>query len=100
MDTILQQPYPESFYNICRFNYEWGIGKIYTEGYPHGKGFFLFQREFNNQFLGQLGDVFNPKDIESAITLGNEMGYGENLNCRRSMGVRSGIRLCHFRHQC
>lgn len=31
MDTILQQPYPESFYKICKFNYEWGIGKIYTE---------------------------------------------------------------------
>jgi hypothetical protein len=88
MDTILQQPYPESFYKICKFNYEWRIGKIYTEeDIRIAKASSLFQREFNNQFLGQQGDVFYPKDIESAITLGNEMGYEVNLNCRRSMGV-------------
>ena len=74
LDTILQQPYPESFYKICKFNYEWGLGKIYTEeDIRIAKASNSFQREFNNQFLGQQGDVFNPKDIESAITLGNEM---------------------------
>jgi hypothetical protein len=88
LDTILQQSYPESFYKICKFNYEWGLGKIYTdEDIRVARASSSFQREFNNQFLGQQGDEFNPKDIESAIVLGNEMGYEVNLNCRRTMGI-------------
>ena len=88
MDAILQQPYPESFYKICKFNYQWGLGKIYTEeDILVAKASSSFEREYNNAFLGQQGDVFAPKDIEAAIVLGNEMGYEVNLNCRRTMGI-------------
>lgn len=92
LDTILQQPYPESFYKVCKFNYEWGVGKIYTaEDIRIAKASSSFEREYNNAFVGQEGDVFNSKDIDSAIILGDKIGYSVNHHCRHIMGLDPSI---------
>lgn len=88
MDQILSQPWNESFYKTIKFPYTWGLGKIYTEeDIKIAKASASFEKEFNNKFLGQIGDVFQGKDIDAAIALGEKMGYDVNPSCAKVMGI-------------
>lgn len=60
-----------SIYVKKMYNYEWGIGKVYSkEDIAKAMKSSTFEREYNLQYLGLEGNVFNPEDIAFAIELG------------------------------
>lgn len=77
---------------MCRFNYEWGIGRIYTdEDIRIAKASSSFEREYNNQFVGQEGDVFNIEDINASTKLGNQIGYAIDIKITHIMGLDPSV---------
>jgi len=88
LHQVLNQPWEKSFYKICKFNWEWGIGKIYSEeDIEIARSSVSFQQEYNLAFVGQAGDIINPDAITAAIELGKQLGFKINLNARHVMGV-------------
>jgi hypothetical protein len=59
-----------SIYHKIFLNYEWGIGKIYDPlTIEKAKLAGTFEQEYNLQYQGKVGNVFNIKDIQMAQTL-------------------------------
>ena len=55
-------------YKRIFLDYTYGIGKIYTaDEIEQAKQSPSFEREYNLEYLGRIGNVFHTKDIESAI---------------------------------
>jgi hypothetical protein len=68
MYKILSQPFEESFYKILKFDYTWGIEKIYTkEDIEIAKASSSFQREYNLQFAGLEGNLLSQIAIDRCI---------------------------------
>jgi hypothetical protein len=67
MSEILQEE--NSLYNKISLPYKIGVGTIYTEELIKKQMQSpSFQQEYNLQFLGEIGNIFNPLDIQEAIT--------------------------------
>ena len=55
-------------------DYHYGIGKIYTqEEIDKAKLSPGFEREYGCQYLGLVGNVFSPLQIDKAIELGEQI---------------------------
>jgi hypothetical protein len=70
---IEQEPEDRCMYRRLFFNYQWGIGKMFTQEeidlqrYSPG-----FDREYDLKYSGKIGNVFSDLDIETALSLGEE----------------------------
>jgi hypothetical protein len=79
-------------YKRLFLDYTYGIGKIYTaEEIQKAKASPSFEREYNLEYLGKIGNVFHTKDIEAAIEMGTKYNP-DNFNpyysfTSRSMGI-------------
>jgi hypothetical protein len=50
-------------------DYTYGLDKIYTrEEIQKAKASPSFEREYNLKYLGHVGNVFSPADIDAALT--------------------------------
>jgi len=72
--SILSQPFEQSFYKILKFDYTWGLGKIYTdEDIRIAKASDSFAREYNLQFAGVSGNVISSAALTRCQELGEAM---------------------------
>src|ERR687887_361922 len=78
-------------YKRIFLDYTYGIGKIYSqEEIEKAKASPSFEREYNLQYLGKIGNVFHTKDIEAAIEKGRKYSpdaIGSSYFTSRSMGI-------------
>ena len=64
---------PNSKYKKLFLGYELGLGKIYDPEYIAQKKLEPeFEREYNLKYLGKVGNVFSPSQIDKAIELGEQ----------------------------
>jgi hypothetical protein len=57
-----------------KYSYHVGVGKIYQESdIDEAKKSPSFQREYNLQYLGKIGNIFAPFIIDKAIALGEQL---------------------------
>jgi len=80
----------ECFYKKIFLPWTVGAGKIYSkEDIEIAKKSPSFEREYNLKYLGELGDVFNPEDINRAVELGKEVNYTipDQFAPAKSMGI-------------
>jgi hypothetical protein len=60
-------------YKRIFLDYNYGISKIYTaEEIEKAKQSPSFEREYNHNYLGKIGNVFHTKDTETAIEKGRK----------------------------
>lgn len=70
-DRIEKEPEETCIYKRILMDYTYGLDKIYTiEEIEKAKVSPSFEREYNLQYLGGIGDVFHTKDIDAAIEKG------------------------------
>ncbi|MGA9841428.1 MAG: hypothetical protein WBQ25_03860 [Nitrososphaeraceae archaeon] len=65
---IEKEPEETCIYKRLLLDYTYGLDKIYTrEEIEKAKASPSFEREYNLKYLGGIGNVFNPADIDAAI---------------------------------
>lgn len=65
---IFSKDQKDSIYKLYRFNYEWGLGTIFTKKeIEDQKRSDNFQQEYNLQFGGTIGNLFSQKAIDKNI---------------------------------
>ena len=70
---IEQEPEEQCIYRRLFLNYQWGLGKMFTqEEIDIQKISPSFDREYDLKYAGKLGNVFSTLDIERAIDLGEQ----------------------------
>ena len=70
---------PNSKYKKLFLGYELGLGKIYDPEYIAQKKLEPeFEREYNLKYLGKVGNVFSPSQIDKAIELGRVLQRDTN----------------------
>jgi hypothetical protein len=78
-------------YKRLFLDYTYGIGKIYTaEEIEKAKASPSFDREYNLEYLGKIGNVFHTKHIEAAIDKGgkyNPDAVSSSYFYPKSMGI-------------
>jgi len=62
-----------SIYNRIKLDYTYGLGKIYSEEeIQEQKRSPSFKQEYCCQYLGTIGNLFSPKQIDEIVKLGQE----------------------------
>jgi hypothetical protein len=70
-EKIEREPESNCIYKRIKLGYNYGLGKIYAnEEIEKAKQSPSFEREFNLKFLGKVGNVFSPLQIEECLELG------------------------------
>jgi len=65
---------PNSKYCKLKLDYTYGLDKIYDRAEIEKKKLDPeFEREYNLKYLGKVGNVFTPSQIDQCIQLGNEL---------------------------
>jgi len=65
---------PNSKYYKLKLDYTYGLDKMYDRKEIEKKKLDPeFEREYNLKYLGKVGNVFNPSQIDNCIKLGNEL---------------------------
>ena len=84
---------PNSKYKKLFLGYELGLGKIYDPEYIALKKLEPeFEREYNLKYLGLVGNVFSPSQIDKAIALGEQhKNLPINPYCIHALGVDVGM---------
>jgi hypothetical protein len=101
MHTILAQPFEESFYKILKLNYEWGVGKIYSEeDIKIAKMSSSFEREYNLSFNSPSGNCFSHSSIDRTIELSKKYPDIINKEASHSLGVDPGFGSSSFALVC
>ena len=90
---IEQEPEDTCLYKRITMDYHYGIGKIYTqEEIDKAKLSPGFDREYGCQYLGLVGNVFSPLQIDKAIELGEQYKHlAINPYAIHSIGVDIGF---------
>jgi len=69
-ESIEQETATQSLYHKIQLGYQRGLGTIYTQqDIDRARRSPSFEREYNLKYLGAIGNVFNPADIDAAIAL-------------------------------
>ena len=72
-DTIEREKENECIYKRIKLPYEYGLGKIYTqEEIDKQMQSPSFKREYCCQYLGTVGNVFTPVQIDEVVKLGQQ----------------------------
>ncbi len=67
-ERIEKEPEETCIYKRLLLDYTFGLDKIYTkQEIEKAKASPSFEREYNLKYLGGIGNVFNPADIDAAI---------------------------------
>jgi hypothetical protein len=86
---------PNSKYKKLFLGYELGLGKIYDPEYIAQKKLEPeFEREYNLKYLGKVGNVFSPSQIDRTIALGEQFSLDKiavNDYTLHSVGVDFGF---------
>ena len=86
---------PNSIYKKLFLGYELGLSKIYDPEYIAQKKLEPeFEREYNLKYLGKVGNVFSPSQIDKAIELGERYSLDKipiNDYTLHSVGVDVGF---------
>ncbi|HEX7178427.1 MAG TPA: hypothetical protein VF220_01795 [Nitrososphaeraceae archaeon] len=84
---------PNSKYYKLKLDYTYGLDKIYDRAFIEKKKLEPeFEREYNLKYLGKIGNVFNPLQIDQSIKLGNELNNIPISNYNlHSVGVDFGF---------
>ena len=86
---------PNSKYKKLFLGYELGLGKIYDPEYIAQKKLEPeFESEYNLKYLGKVGNVFSPSQIDKAIQLGEQYSLDKiptNDYTLHSVGVDFGF---------
>ena len=93
---IEQEPEDTCFYKRLKMDYTFGLGKIYTkEEIDKARLSPGFGREYELQYLGKIGNVFNSSQIDKAIELGEQYSSGIKIPINdytlHSVGVDVGF---------
>ena len=65
---------PNSKYYKLKLDYTYGLDKIYNRQFIEKKKLEPeFEREYNLKYLGKIGNVFNPLQIDECIKLGEPL---------------------------
>ena len=84
--NIEQEPEETCLYKRLKMDYTVGLGRIYTkEEIDKARLSPGFGREYELQYLGRIGNVFNSLQIDKAIELGeqdNEIAINGELLCK------------------
>jgi hypothetical protein len=88
-DRIEKEPEETCIYKRILMDYTYGLGKIYTEEeIDKAKISPSFEREYNLQYLGGIGNVFHTKDIDAAIEKGKLYDpTTSNIYSQKCMGI-------------
>jgi hypothetical protein len=91
--NIENEPEDTCLYKRLKLDYTYGLNKIYTEEeIERAKHSPSFDREYRCQFLGLVGNVFSPLQIDKAIALGEQYkNLPINPYCIHSIGVDPGF---------
>jgi len=90
---IEQEPEDTCLYKRLKLSWEVGLGKMYTnEEIENAKHSPSFDREYGLQFLGKIGNIFNPLQIDKVIELGEQFkNIAVNDYTLHSVGVDFGF---------
>ena len=67
-EKIEKEPEETCIYKRLLLDYTYGLDRIYTrQEIEKAKASPSFEREYNLKYLGGIGNVFNPADIDAAI---------------------------------
>jgi len=71
--TIEREPDNQCIYRRIKIDYSYGLGKIYSkEEIDKQKQSPSFKREYCCQYLGTIGNVFTPLQVDEVVKLGQE----------------------------
>ena len=90
---IENEPEETCLYKRLKLDYTFGLGKIYTEEeIEKVKHSLSFDREYGLQYLGKIGNIFNPSQIDKTIQLGEQFkNISVNDYTLHSVGVDFGF---------
>ena len=95
-ENIELEPEQDCLYKRIFLDYTYGLGKIYTrEEIEKARRSPSFEREYNLKYLGNVGNLFNIKDIESSMTSEYNPDIG-NKEAITVMGIDPGWASSHF----
>jgi hypothetical protein len=67
-EQIEKEPEETCIYRRLLLDYTYGLDKIYTrEDIEKAKASPSFEREYNLKYLGHIGNVFNPSEIDASL---------------------------------
>ena len=93
--NIEQEPEETCLYKRLKMDYTYGLGKIYTkEEIDNARISPGFGREYELQYLGKIGNVFNSLQIDKTIELGEQYSLDKipiNDYTLHSVGVDVGF---------
>jgi hypothetical protein len=76
-EHIEKEPEETCIYKRLLLDYTFGLDKIYTREEIHkAKSSPSFEREYNLKYLGHIGNMFNPVDIDAALQEYDFVQYG------------------------
>jgi hypothetical protein len=92
-ERIEKEPEESCLYKRLKMDYNYGLGRIYTvEEIEKAKQSPGFDREYGLQYLGKIGNIFNPLQIDKTIQLGEQYkGIPTNDYTLHSVGVDEGL---------
>ena len=92
-ERIEKEPGESCLYRRLKKDYNYGLGRIYTvEEIEKAKQSPGFGREYELQYLGRIGNVFNSSQIDKTIELGERYkGLPTNDYTLHSVGVDFGF---------
>jgi hypothetical protein len=86
---------PNSKYFKLRLPYQLGVGKIYDpKEIKKRKNDVEFKREFELQYLGRIGNILTPQQVDHCIDLGQEYSIDKipiSLYTLKSVGIDPGF---------
>jgi hypothetical protein len=95
-DKIEREPEELCIYKRLKMDYTYGLNRIYTkEEIDKAKKSPSFDREYDLQYLGLIGNTFHTADIERAIVLGKKYRT-TNTYAQKSNGDRPKIWFLSF----
>jgi hypothetical protein len=91
--NIENEPEDTCLYRRIKLDYHYGLGKIYTQAeIDKAKLSPGFGREYELQYLGKIGNVFSPLQIDKAVQLGEQYKHmAINGYTLHSVGVDVGF---------
>ncbi len=100
-EEIEKEPESKCLYTRLFLPYHVGLGTIYTqEEIDKAKDSPSFEREYNLQYIGQMGNVFSTESIQNAMALGLRMEEIRNgnipLDTIKMAGIDAGFSTSAF----
>lgn len=92
-DTIEREKEDECILKLVKLPYEYGLGKIYTkEEIDKQRQSPSFKREYCCQYLGTVGNVFTPMQIDEVVKLGQQYkGIAISQYTLKCIGIDPGF---------